>query len=888
MGVAVAALSIGDGTGVSDSSGNININGNSGNSAGTGDYYNGGVYITAPVTNVDGNININGNTGTPVVTPGAGSNNYGITTYNAAVISTTGNGSITLSGLGVGTGASANDYGVYLNNGAQVSTNGHDINVYGSGSNGTGGNNDAIVGNNTSINAGGGDVTLMSVGIGPFHGGDINLTNSTVSGHNVTIDPSNVLLSGTNVNATGALDFRDRRYRCVRRRTQHYRRRHHPGFRLRHFRRRRHLALGYFSHLQRQRHHARRRRGCDRLCAWRRHRSVYSLRRRSGHLDQQLHRQRRHGQITARGFGGTNAQNAGISLNGTAELETTSGDITLTGFGGGDTTPGSYGVVLDDGANITTQTGNINVTGTGGATGGGYGNGVQLYNGSSITSTGSGDITLTGTAGAPSSSFNFGLYSVAGTNVIGGALDTGKITLNADSVNLNTTNIQTTNDLKVNATGTVAMTGGSVSANNINIDPTDVHLTGMTVTSAGDYTINPAHDVTLDGGTTITAVGTVDIENTGIFTGGANAIKGAIVKLWQNVGGSIQNAIDAVNPLSGPTTLTLGNGIFAQLADIHDRDNEFDLVGQGEWNGATGTLIAPTSLAGAPSISDSPPHGGQSYQAIVLAKHDNNTNISGLTVDGSSATTFWGNSNGIGYQNAAGTNSDVATKNTGLFGIFAIANNAAYSDSARTVTVDDVTASGNSWATLAASGDSLTFNVSDSSLDGTGGVMAVDYSIGSRGNFTDNTVKTGTISGGFDVATGVAFHGAHDVTISGGTITGNGADSTGVADTGLAYGNYPAANNITVESVGISNVGTGISGNGGDTWVLFNNTITATGTGIRVTGLTDNSLTGNFILSNTIDVTGGDAVDAYSSVNLDIGHNLIGQHGGVGGYGVHA
>ncbi|MBV8938803.1 MAG: filamentous hemagglutinin N-terminal domain-containing protein, partial [Alphaproteobacteria bacterium] len=70
-----------------------------------------------------------------------------------------------------------------------------------------------------------------------------------------------------------------------------------------------------------------------------------------------------------------------------------------------------------------------------------------------------------------------------------------------------------------------------------------------------------ANNVTLTGGATISAGNDLQLNNTGVFSSDTKfVLSGLNVALNQNVGGSIQNAIDAINPSSGTGTVTLGDG----------------------------------------------------------------------------------------------------------------------------------------------------------------------------------------------------------------------------------------------------------------------------------------------------------------------------------------
>jgi len=139
----------------STSNGTITITGTAGDAGGSGQSNHGviiGNYGTGNVISVDGNISITGNGGNSSNWP-----NFGITITNGAVVSGTGNASVTLNGTGNGTGGIG--YGVDIeNNGTVVSVKNGNLSITGNGSIAD------TNGSNFGVYISGGDVTTTGVG----------------------------------------------------------------------------------------------------------------------------------------------------------------------------------------------------------------------------------------------------------------------------------------------------------------------------------------------------------------------------------------------------------------------------------------------------------------------------------------------------------------------------------------------------------------------------------------------------------------------------------------------------------------------------------------------------------------------------------------------------
>ncbi len=153
--------------------GGITLIGYAGGNGGS-DGYNMGLFINGAVSSVDGNIIIDGNTGNGhAVTNDTGGNDYGIKLEddNGAPVSitSTGNATITLNGVGGGSGGGLANFGVYLLgwNGysTTVSSAGGAISITGTGANTSGGGDAGVVINDGHNNT---TTSVSSTGAAPI------------------------------------------------------------------------------------------------------------------------------------------------------------------------------------------------------------------------------------------------------------------------------------------------------------------------------------------------------------------------------------------------------------------------------------------------------------------------------------------------------------------------------------------------------------------------------------------------------------------------------------------------------------------------------------------------------------------------------------------------
>ena len=233
------------------------------------------------------------------------------------------------------------------------------------------------------------------------------------------------------------------------------------------------------------------------------------------------------GNITIVGQSGdANSTIAGVSINGTTITAGNTGNIAITGTGLGPAN-GSFlqGVDIFSGSSINTTGGNISITGAGGSGTGGNNDGVRMRD-TTVSTTGSGAITITGTGGTGDGNSNFGIEMLSPVSLQTAG---GLITLNGTGGGgIGTGNYGVITDIAVSFSGgSIAITGVSSSGN------LGISSYGLMDTSAGNHAITLTSDsVSLANGSINAGTGTVTIQNrtagTLIELGGADVLSGTL------------------------------------------------------------------------------------------------------------------------------------------------------------------------------------------------------------------------------------------------------------------------------------------------------------------------------------------------------------------------
>ncbi len=286
------------------------------------------------------------------------------------------------------------------------------------------------------------------------------------------------------------------------------------------------------------------------------------------------------GNVTVRGRGGDNGTgNHGVTISGDTSgiFASSSGEVLVEGVGGADA-GGGNGVNLDTLGAIESASGNLTVNGTANS-GAGSGLGIAIGNGARISTTGAGNMILNAQGAGSDADLAF----LVGTgNQIGSSAMTGDITLNVNTLDLET------------GSGTVQSSG------NLNITPrTASNSIGIGTGATGTLNLSGTEIGTFqDGFSSITigdmvnGTGAVDVEAV-TFTDpiaiASPAAGGSI-----NVDGQITGSDNASVTLMGSgATTTLNAGILTEgnLIMIDDKvvlgaDVTLDTTDNGQTAGA--------------------------------------------------------------------------------------------------------------------------------------------------------------------------------------------------------------------------------------------------------------------------------------------------------------
>ncbi|TAF68678.1 MAG: filamentous hemagglutinin N-terminal domain-containing protein [Oscillatoriales cyanobacterium] len=354
------------GSKINAGSGNINLNGVAGNTAN-----NIGISVDAASTlqtTGSGSITLNG-------TSGSSLNSSGIVLRGPRISSV--NGDITLTGSGKGVGE-----GIYLTSSAVVESTGTgNINLTGTGVNGTTSNVGILMDNTSTVRSLNGNITLKGTGSGTAsQNTGMSINNSTVesigtgsitfngTGGNgtfnnpgITVNSSTVRSAGGNINLTGNGGGTLTQNTGVNINNTTVESKGNGTL----------TITGTAGN------------GTD---------SNQGI-----NIDNPSIVRSQNGDIALTGTGkGSVGNNRGISVSGVVE-STGTGSVTLSGTGGNGT-DGNQGILVAPGT-VKASSGNVSLTGTGGGTGG-VNEGIYIDSGATVQTAGLGKVTLTGTGSA--------------------------------------------------------------------------------------------------------------------------------------------------------------------------------------------------------------------------------------------------------------------------------------------------------------------------------------------------------------------------------------------------------------------------------------------------------------------------------------------------------
>ena len=580
------------------------------------------------------------------------------------------------------------------------------------------------------------------------------------------------------------------------------------------------------------------------------------------------------GDITAGGTGEINItgntnvdptlrSTVGVKVNAFVTIQSTDGDLNITGTGGMDA--GGFNIGVENVGTITSSgSGSVTVTGTGGMDDDGFNFGV--YNYVTITSGGTGRVTVTGTGGS-GYGYNYGVDNVGTiTSGVGDVFVTGTGGSGDGGFNRGALNYGT---ITSSGAGSVAVTGmgGSGGSDNdailIGVESLVAAPVNLTLISNGGAINQTGGTITVVGTTTITA-GDNDVtlaESTNDFGGAVSVVSANNVSL-----ADINALTLGASTVENDFTATASGGIIVA--------GNITAGGTGEINITGNTNVDPILRSTV----------GVSVNASVTIATTNGD----LYITGTGGSSVSGNNYGVansGTITSIGAGNVIVMGTGGTGGSVSDDLNIGVHNFHGTITSGggDVTVTG--MGGLSGSGFGI-YNYSGTITSGGAGNVLVQGTGGSGDNSCgvynlSNTISSGglgsvTVTGMSGSGSGVNQQGL----INSGTITSGGGDVFVTGTAGYGDGRNVGVDNYgLISSGGVGNVtveGT-TGGSDGYSYGVYNgNTITSGGIGnVTVEGTGGSGANGNNLgISNRSTITSGGGNVA-----------LIGTGGnGAGGY----
>lgn len=290
------------------------------------------------------------------------------------------------------------------------------------------------------------------------------------------------------------------------------------------------------------------------------------------------------GALTIQGTGGgTGVENAGVRHNGGTIQTTGTGNLTINAQGSTSTNYND-GAVIDSGI-LRVNNGNLTITGTGRGTGIGS-DGIELANSAMVEATGAGNVTFNGTSIATGANTNRGVtvwlsstvrtatgaltlqgtsanaangaaISVEAGGTVGGAGQSGAITLTGDSMNFSASTIRGSGSMllqPLTPSATIGLGNGAVGSLNLTAAEILQLQNGFSSITIGRSDSSGAVDVRtaafLDPVTIRTPAGSGSISVGGALSTGAGASSGDITLQAAGNIGLATGTISTANALS--------------------------------------------------------------------------------------------------------------------------------------------------------------------------------------------------------------------------------------------------------------------------------------------------------------------------------------------------
>ncbi|MBK8070479.1 MAG: hypothetical protein IPK34_00020 [Ramlibacter sp.] len=546
------------------------------------------------------------------------------------------------------------------------------------------------------------------------------------------------------------------------------------------------------------------------------------------------------GNITVRGRGFDTAgsatdNNHGVSVNAGSVVDTTEGNLTVTGIGGGDNTnagsDSNYGVVVDGagtqiiagsagtgvgvivgtggsatgqnnvgivvsgGAAVTSEGASLNMTGQGSGAGlvavNGYGVHVSGV-GSLVTTTEGGDLNITGLGGANTKGGNMGLLLEAG--LISSTGTGGDITISGIAGGIAATAGDTNVGVWIRSDGSINAAGGNLVLSGVGglsngTDQTGVRL-GEFGNKSGQITASGTYDITIRGtggtGTGIDYRG-VDLQNGSLIQNDSAAGKIDVTGIGgANTSGGFNVGV-AVGANSVASTIRATSG------------SQVTLTGTG--GGGGGSSYGVWVLGGA--VVESTGTGD------VLVSGLGGTGSAGGNMGvhvGSAATTSYIRTTGGGNVTVEGTGGTAGTGNTGVlinYGQVGNTANVGGGNGAVTVTGQSGSGAGSDGVAVSTLGSIVSTNTN--AAGGAVNVTGVSTSVAGANNHGVYVLVGGVITADATALAVTGTGGAGTDTNVGVQVSGNGIVGTTSGDldvTGVGRGSGTGNSGIQVDTAG--------------------------------------------------------------------------------------
>jgi filamentous hemagglutinin family protein len=606
--------------------------------------------------------------------------------------------------------------------------------------------------------------------------------------------------------------------------------------------------------------------------------------------------------------------NVGVLIRNASVLQTTTGDIDITGIGGNGTSD-NYGVYYTAaGTAITTVDGDIFITGIGGNGSGNWNFGIGGDVGANISSTGTGasagNITLDGTGGDGTSN-NFGIFldSSGGAGATITTVD-GNIEITGtggDGSSADNYGVSVSDGTRIESAGTGA-SAGNITLTGFGGDGTANNY-GVYLSAAGTEITSVDGDILLDGtggdGSANSNMGVALDVGAEITSTGAGAGAGNITLIGVGGDGTVANrGVD----LGGATVSTVDGDIFFDGTGGSDGTGDFNggiVINGGSLVESTGDGLITFDGTGGDGTGDN--YGVLLETAgTAISTVDGDISMTGTGGDGSATDNY-----GIYVLNDALIESTGAAKaDAGTITLIGAASGTGWgrgivlSDGDITSVAGNISLTGTSTGT-GGNNDGINFG-NDGAVSSTGtGANAADITL--NGTASDNGTSWNI---GIVMDTGFVTTVDGDIDMTGAGGDGSSSENFGFymasASTIDSTGTGAVAGTITLDGTGgngtTNNIGVWLDG-AGTSVTSVDGAIDITGTGgsdgtdgtnygIQLSAAADITSTG--IGANaatiTLDGTGGDGTGANYGVYLRNGGTLTAVDGdieitGTGGAG---